>query len=67
MLITQGGRLVGAISGGCLEADVFERTQQVMVSGKAVADNPMQPKIGFPWLTPSFFAVRNAYRNTSLL
>ena len=34
MLVTQGGRTVGSISGGCLEADVFERAQQVMTSGE---------------------------------
>lgn len=30
MLITSTGQIVGTISGGCLEQDVFERTQQVM-------------------------------------
>ncbi len=34
MLMTQDGRMIGAISGGCLEADVFERAQQVMTSGE---------------------------------
>jgi xanthine/CO dehydrogenase XdhC/CoxF family maturation factor len=34
MLITQDGVTVGAISGGCLEADVFEQAQQVMTSGE---------------------------------
>lgn len=34
MLVTQGSRMVGTVSGGCLEADVFERAQQVMVSGE---------------------------------
>lgn len=34
MLITQSGRQVGTISGGCLESDVFERAQQVMSSGE---------------------------------
>lgn len=35
MLITQDGYTVGAISGGCLEADVCERAQQVITSGQA--------------------------------
>lgn len=34
MLVTQGSPMVGTVSGGCLEADVFERAQQVMVSGE---------------------------------
>jgi xanthine/CO dehydrogenase XdhC/CoxF family maturation factor len=34
MLITQDGCRVGSISGGCLEADVVERSQQVMASGE---------------------------------
>ena len=36
MLMTQGGCRVGSISGGCLEADVFERAQQVMASGEPI-------------------------------
>ncbi len=36
MLMTQEGHSVGSISGGCLEADVFERAQEVMVSGEPV-------------------------------
>lgn len=35
MLITSKGQMVGTISGGCLENDVFERTQQV-ISGKPI-------------------------------
>ena len=35
MLIASKGQTVGIISGGCLENDVFERTQQVM-SGKPI-------------------------------
>lgn len=35
MLMTSKGQMVGTISGGCLEQDVFERTQQVM-SGKPI-------------------------------
>lgn len=34
MLITQSGRMVGTISGGCLEGDVKERAGQVMLSGE---------------------------------
>lgn len=34
MLITQDGRMIGTISGGCLEADVLERAQEVMISGQ---------------------------------
>ncbi|MDQ3917609.1 MAG: XdhC family protein, partial [Acidobacteriota bacterium] len=33
MLITEGGRTVGAISGGCLERDVAERAAPVISSG----------------------------------
>lgn len=36
MLMTSKGRMVGTISGGCLENDVFERTGQVMHSGKPI-------------------------------
>lgn len=35
MLMTSKGWMVGTISGGCLENDVFERTQQVML-GKSI-------------------------------
>jgi xanthine dehydrogenase accessory factor len=34
MLMTSSGQLVGAISGGCLENDVFEHTRQRMQAGK---------------------------------
>lgn len=34
MLMTPDGWLVGSISGGCLEGDVFEHAQRVMDSGK---------------------------------
>lgn len=34
MLIAQSGCMVGTISGGCLEGDVFERAQQVILSGE---------------------------------
>jgi xanthine dehydrogenase accessory factor len=33
MLIAVGGRLVGSVSGGCLEADVCKRAEQVIASG----------------------------------
>ena len=33
MLITSDGRQVGTISGGCLESDVIERSQQVLKTG----------------------------------
>lgn len=33
MLITETGQSIGAISGGCLESDVFERAQPMMVQG----------------------------------
>ncbi len=36
MLVTQAGQMVGSISGGCLEADVFEHAQQIMISGEPV-------------------------------
>ena len=36
MLMTEGSHMVGSISGGCLEADVFERAGQVMASGDPV-------------------------------
>ena len=35
MLIAAGGRLVGSVSGGCLEADVCKRAEQVIASGVA--------------------------------
>lgn len=36
MLMTEGSHVVGSISGGCLEADVFERAGQVIASGEPV-------------------------------
>jgi xanthine/CO dehydrogenase XdhC/CoxF family maturation factor len=36
MLMTQAGRMVGTISGGCLENDVFEHTRWSMPDGKPV-------------------------------
>src|SRR5262245_66232716 len=29
MVVTEGGRIVGSVSGGCVEADVAERAKQV--------------------------------------
>lgn len=36
MLMTSTGQMVGAISGGCLENDVFEHTRQRMQSGRPI-------------------------------
>lgn len=33
MLLTEDGQMIGAISGGCLESDVFERSQPLMFHG----------------------------------
>lgn len=35
MLIAETGETVGNISGGCLEADLIERTQHILANGKA--------------------------------
>ncbi|WP_036484894.1 XdhC family protein [Myxosarcina sp. GI1] len=34
MLVTSNGKQIGSLSGGCLEGDVIERSQQVMATGK---------------------------------
>lgn len=34
MLMTSQGQMIGSLSGGCLEGDVFEQAQGVMASGK---------------------------------
>lgn len=34
MLMTSQGQMIGSLSGGCLEGDVFEQAQAVMTSGK---------------------------------
>ncbi|MDR5695724.1 MAG: XdhC family protein [Armatimonadota bacterium] len=34
MLLTRSGRMVGSISGGCLEGDVLEKAREVMDSGQ---------------------------------
>jgi xanthine/CO dehydrogenase XdhC/CoxF family maturation factor len=36
MLMTSQGQMVGSLSGGCLEGDVFEQAQAVMASGKPI-------------------------------
>src|ERR687885_503290 len=36
MLMTSQGQMVGSLSGGCLEGDVFEQAQAVMTSGKSI-------------------------------
>lgn len=36
MLITSEGKMIGSLSGGCLEGDVFEQAQEVMTSGKPI-------------------------------
>ncbi|HEY9707910.1 MAG TPA: XdhC/CoxI family protein [Oculatellaceae cyanobacterium] len=36
MLITTEGQMVGSLSGGCLEGDVFEQAQEVLTSGKPI-------------------------------
>jgi xanthine/CO dehydrogenase XdhC/CoxF family maturation factor len=36
MLMTSEGQMVGSLSGGCLEGDVFEQAQAVMTSGKPI-------------------------------
>lgn len=34
MLLTRGGRMVGSISGGCLEGDILEKSKEVLESGE---------------------------------
>lgn len=36
MLVTENGTMVGSISGGCLEADVFEKAKKLMLTGEAI-------------------------------
>src|SRR5882724_10385230 len=36
MLITDDGRWVGSISGGCLEGDALRKARQVMLDNKAI-------------------------------
>jgi xanthine dehydrogenase accessory factor len=35
MVVTSGGKLVGSVSGGCVESDVAERAQQIFAGGPA--------------------------------
>jgi xanthine dehydrogenase accessory factor len=35
MLMSDDGRMVGTVSGGCLEADVLEKARKLMLAGKA--------------------------------
>jgi len=37
MLITDDGRWVGSLSGGCLEGDALRKARQVMKEGKPIA------------------------------
>lgn len=39
MLMTSDGQMIGSISGGCLEGDVFEHAKKVMNSGEPVVLN----------------------------
>ncbi len=36
MLMTSEGEMIGSLSGGCLEGDVFEQAQEVLTSGKPI-------------------------------
>ena len=36
MLMTPEGEMIGSLSGGCLEGDVFEQAQEVITSGKPI-------------------------------
>src|SRR6478672_3064429 len=35
MVVTEGGRIVGSVSGGCVEADVAERAKQIFAGEAA--------------------------------
>src|SRR4051812_20317674 len=35
LVVTESGRLVGSVSGGCVEADVAERAKEVFAGGEA--------------------------------
>jgi xanthine dehydrogenase accessory factor len=46
--VTRSGRLTGSVSGGCVEADVFERAMQVLDSGQAfLASYGISDELGF--------------------
>jgi xanthine dehydrogenase accessory factor len=36
LAVTRSGKMTGSVSGGCVEADVFERAMQVLDSGQAI-------------------------------
>ena len=46
--VTRGGRMVGSVSGGCVESDVIERAMQTLDSGKpVVASYGIADELGF--------------------
>ena len=48
LCITRSGRMSGSVSGGCVEADVFERAMQVLDSGEPeVASYGIADELGF--------------------
>ena len=48
LCMTRSGRMAGSVSGGCVEADVFERGIQVLDGGKpAVAQYSIADELGF--------------------
>ena len=48
LCVTRSGRMSGSVSGGCVEADVFERAMQVLDSGKPeVANYGIADELGF--------------------
>ncbi len=48
LCVTRGGRMVGSVSGGCVENDVYERAVQVLDSGRpVVASYGIADELGF--------------------
>ncbi len=48
LIMTRSGRLAGSVSGGCVEADVFERAMQIMDSRSAeVVNYGIADELGF--------------------
>lgn len=48
LCVTRSGRMVGSVSGGCVESDVFERAMAVLRSGKpVVATYGIADELGF--------------------
>ena len=48
LCVTRSGRMSGSVSGGCVEADVFERAMQVLDSGNPeVANYGIADEMGF--------------------